>query len=631
MFLSEYPCSPRRPATGFTLVEIMVGMVIGMLGLIIMMQVFTLSEGQKRTTTGGGDAQSNGAIALFGLQRDLRQAGFGVSDPNLLGCSVVLRAGVTLNGFAPVTINHASIPAGDPNTDTLLLVYSRTRGSPQGDSIVAQPATGQAGAAVQWDIYQMATPSSFSSGDMVIATPQNRATPCNLSVTTVVGANNAATYANSANVVVTTGTGLPGMTNGMLFNLGTAPQVLAYAIRNGNLTLCDYMVNDCGNACVTNTSNTAIWVPICEQHRQPQGAVRTRHHERADPHQYGHGRDCGLVRSGDAIWPLVESGVCAGNSPAPAADGWGDGADVPMRVCADFRGARRPGGTQRQLRKDRRHHSRAHLGGKPAPQSSQPAHHRRQHRLGGRPDRFDREYGFDSARHLAELPLQRNPDRGAAAQPRMAGSAERMLSKTQTRPPCGGALRARQAGVVLMMALIVLVAMTLAGIALVRSVDTTNVIAGNLAFKQSATNSGDTGYEAAAAWLAANSGALNNDALASGYASSFLPALGANQTWDNYWNTVLEANSQVVTMPTDPVTGNTVAYAIQRLCSAANIAPTAINAGCATSQTNVAVGSSSKTAGTVALTAISQTVYRITARVQGPRNTLSYVQVIVAL
>jgi Tfp pilus assembly protein PilX len=206
-----------------------------------------------------------------------------------------------------------------------------------------------------------------------------------------------------------------------------------------------------------------------------------------------------------------------------------------------------------------------------------------------------------------------------------------MLTKIQAGSPRGGALRARQAGVVLMMALIVLVAMTLAGIALVRSVDTANIIAGNLAFKQAATNSGDTGIEAAAAWLAANSAQLNNDAVAQGYASSFLPALATNQTWDNYWTTVLAASNQVVNMPTDPATGNTVAYAIQRLCSAANIAPTSINAGCASSQTNGAVASSSRTAGTVALTAISQTVYRITARVQGPRNTLSYVQVIVAL
>jgi Tfp pilus assembly protein PilX len=200
-----------------------------------------------------------------------------------------------------------------------------------------------------------------------------------------------------------------------------------------------------------------------------------------------------------------------------------------------------------------------------------------------------------------------------------------MLIKTQAGPP----RRARQAGVVLMMALIVLVAMTLAGIALVRSVDTSNIIAGNLAFKQAATNSGDTGIEAAAAWLNANSGALTNNALGSGYASSFKPDLGANQTWDNYWNTVLAG--QVVTMAKDPATGNTVAYAIQRMCVTPNVDPTTIGAGCATSQSSVNVGSSSKTAGTVQLTPISQTVYRITAQIQGPRNTLSYVQAIVAL
>ena len=53
----------------------------------------------------------------------------------------------------------------------------------------------------------------------------------------------------------------------------------------------------------------------------------------------------------------------------------------------------------------------------------------------------------------------------------------------------------RQRGVVLFISLIVLVAMTLAGVALVRSVDTTNLIAGNLAFKQGATLSGDAAIE----------------------------------------------------------------------------------------------------------------------------------------
>ena len=44
-----------------------------------------------------------------------------------------------------------------------------------------------------------------------------------------------------------------------------------------------------------------------------------------------------------------------------------------------------------------------------------------------------------------------------------------------------------QSGVVLFIALIVLVAMSLAGVALVRSVDTNLLIAGNLAFKQGDT------------------------------------------------------------------------------------------------------------------------------------------------
>ena len=193
----------------------------------------------------------------------------------------------------------------------------------------------------------------------------------------------------------------------------------------------------------------------------------------------------------------------------------------------------------------------------------------------------------------------------------------------------GPGMPRRQDGVVLMVALIVLVAMTLAGIALVRSVDTSNIIAGNLAFKQAATNSGDTGIETAVAWLAQNAGPpLSNDVPAQGYASSFNPAIGPTQSWDDYWNNVLAPNA--ITLPQDAA-GNTVAYIIQRLCNQANMDPLSINVDCAASQWSVASDSSSKTAGTVALIPIQQTLYRVTVRVRGPRNTVSYVQAIVAL
>jgi Tfp pilus assembly protein PilX len=197
--------------------------------------------------------------------------------------------------------------------------------------------------------------------------------------------------------------------------------------------------------------------------------------------------------------------------------------------------------------------------------------------------------------------------------------------------PERGALRARQRGVVLMMALIVLVAMTLAGIALVRSVDTSNVIAGNLAFQQAATNSGDAGTETAANWLQSNAGGvtLHSNIYAQGYAASFQPPPAIGQSWDAYWKAVLVPAGQVVTLTQDAA-GNTVAYTIQRLCSQAGD-PATTGSGCAVTQSSAASGTSSRTAGTVALLYSSQIYYRITTRIAGPRNTVSYIQTIVAL
>jgi len=189
--------------------------------------------------------------------------------------------------------------------------------------------------------------------------------------------------------------------------------------------------------------------------------------------------------------------------------------------------------------------------------------------------------------------------------------------------------RAQQQGVVLMMALIVLVAMTLAGIALVRSVDTSNVIAGNLAFQQAATSAGDAGTEAAVNWLQTNNTGttLHANILAQGYAASRSDP-GAGQSWANFWSTVLVPAGQVVTLAPDAA-GNAASYTIQRLCNAVGDPTTGI--GCAVTQSTGVATSSSKTAGTVALLYSSQIYYRITTRVAGPRNTVSYVQTIVAL
>ena len=70
----------RRPAqsAGFGLVEIMVSLVIGLLATLVIAQVFSLFEGQKRTTTGGADAQTEGSMALYDIKRNMEMAGYGI-------------------------------------------------------------------------------------------------------------------------------------------------------------------------------------------------------------------------------------------------------------------------------------------------------------------------------------------------------------------------------------------------------------------------------------------------------------------------------------------------------------------------------------------------------------------------
>lgn len=69
--------------SGFSLVELMVGLVIGLLATLVIMQIFVTFEGQKRSTSGAADAQTNGSIALATLQRYVQQAGYGLPLPNV--------------------------------------------------------------------------------------------------------------------------------------------------------------------------------------------------------------------------------------------------------------------------------------------------------------------------------------------------------------------------------------------------------------------------------------------------------------------------------------------------------------------------------------------------------------------
>lgn len=77
--------------SGFSLVELLVAVAIGLIGIIIMLQVFENAEGVRRTTVSGGDAQQNGSLALYAMERDIRNAGMGINEIGLLSppCNMV--------------------------------------------------------------------------------------------------------------------------------------------------------------------------------------------------------------------------------------------------------------------------------------------------------------------------------------------------------------------------------------------------------------------------------------------------------------------------------------------------------------------------------------------------------------
>ena len=73
--------------SGMSLVELMVGMMVGLIGIVIITHLYITNEKYKRSTAGTGQAQVNGALALYTLERDVRMAGFGLNHSGALGCT----------------------------------------------------------------------------------------------------------------------------------------------------------------------------------------------------------------------------------------------------------------------------------------------------------------------------------------------------------------------------------------------------------------------------------------------------------------------------------------------------------------------------------------------------------------
>ena len=118
----------KRKQQGIMIMELMIGLLIGLLTTLAITVVLSVSEGQRRATMAGEDAQVSGALALHALQRDIRHAGYGLAaNPAGLGCPIT---GQAVSGVAPPAVLAPVVITNGANglPDTIQVFSSSKRG-----------------------------------------------------------------------------------------------------------------------------------------------------------------------------------------------------------------------------------------------------------------------------------------------------------------------------------------------------------------------------------------------------------------------------------------------------------------------------------------------------------------------
>lgn len=188
-------------------------------------------------------------------------------------------------------------------------------------------------------------------------------------------------------------------------------------------------------------------------------------------------------------------------------------------------------------------------------------------------------------------------------------------------------------GFSLVIALIALVAMSLTAMALIRSVDTGNLIAGNVAFRQGASQAIDVGAEAAYTYLTNTLSAADLDSNGPGTCGTRCRYYATQQLVDP--NTDIPSAIDWANVPSVDTTGMsingiyTIRYVIERLCSASPTAITLSNQAdyCYLSKMDEKCINNNPSNPSIC-SATQGIHYRTTIYVTGPRNTKSYAQAI---
>ncbi len=162
----------RRQA-GISIVEMMVGLMVGMLVTLSAWGTVMFYEANRRTGIGGNSALENGLATALAIQRDVKSAGLGFVFAGVPACATlnVFHNGVTTadgTALAPVTITD-----GGAGSDQVSVAYS-------GSILGGAPVRTIAGMAAPNDLIKVNTTGNIVTGNMVLVASASGADPCTL-------------------------------------------------------------------------------------------------------------------------------------------------------------------------------------------------------------------------------------------------------------------------------------------------------------------------------------------------------------------------------------------------------------------------------------------------------------------
>jgi type IV pilus assembly protein PilW len=162
----------RNPSRGFSIVELMVSVVIGMLAIMFATRMITGGEQTRQAALGGSDSMQNGMLAMFAISNDAKQAGYGLNDPLLVGCDTIFsdengfKLASALRGTGTATPLAAAVIKNNGTAPDVISLYSGN--SPTGTGSVRLLADYTGGTTASID----RTPFGFSNNDVIVVAPE---------------------------------------------------------------------------------------------------------------------------------------------------------------------------------------------------------------------------------------------------------------------------------------------------------------------------------------------------------------------------------------------------------------------------------------------------------------------------